>query len=102
MFYEFRGSWDADLRAYAERRLSSWIGPLERDLPTVTVCLATVSAEGVARTRCRMVTRALPWSDVAVEETDVDRFAAIDRCAERLSGYLELAGLAGRKERGAA
>lgn len=102
MLYEFRGNWDADLRAYAEQRLSSWVGLLERDLPRLTVCLATVSPEGVAMTRCRMVARALPWSDVAVEETDLDRFAAIDRCAERLSGYLDLAGRAARKERGAA
>lgn len=101
MKIEFRaGPEDEGLREYVDGRLWSWIGHLERDLDVVTVCLSRHGTGG--RSRCRMVTRPVPWTDIAVEEADVDPYAAIDRSTERLTKHLELVLRAGIGERGAA
>ena len=81
---------DQPLKTYAEQRIRSWIGHLERDLGVVTVCLANVSGRGGFHARCRIVSRPVPWANVIVEEMDVDPYTAIDRSAERLADLVAL------------
>ena len=88
---------DQALKTYAEHRIRSWIGHLERDLEVVTLWLANERRRGGLRARCRMTARPVPWADVVVEETGVDPYAAIDRAAERLADLVALA----RRERAA-
>jgi ribosome-associated translation inhibitor RaiA len=94
MWVDLRGSGfegHEPLRTYAEQRLRSSLGPLERGLDVVTVCLARHDGPGGRHTRCRMLVRALPWADLVVQEAAPDVFAAIDRTAERLAHAIELA-----------
>lgn len=97
---EFRGlAGDPDLRTYVEERLLSWIGHVGRELPGVTVRLEPWANGGASHVRCRMVARPLHWASVAVEKTDADPYAAIERCAKRLATYLALARRAHRAVR---
>lgn len=94
MWVDLRGSGfegNEPLRTYAEQRLRSSLGPLERGLDVVTVCLARHDGPGGQYTRCRMLVRAMPWADVVVQEAAPDLYAAIDRAAERLAHAIELA-----------
>jgi ribosome-associated translation inhibitor RaiA len=94
MWVDLRGSGfegNEPLKTYAEQRLRSALGPLERGLGMVTVCLARPDGTGVQRTQCRMLVRAMPWADVVVQEGAPDVYAAIDRSAERLAHAVELA-----------
>ncbi len=94
MWVDLRGSGfegNEPLRTYAEQRLRSSLGPLERGLDAVTVCLARHDGPGGRHTRCRMLVRAMPWADVVVQEAAPDLDAAIDRAAERLTHAIELA-----------
>lgn len=94
MWVDLRGSGfegNEPLRTYAEQRLRSSLGPLERGLDVVTVCLSRHDGPGGRHTRCRMLVRAMPWADVVVQEGAPDLYAAIDRTAERLAHAIELA-----------
>ena len=74
------------LRQYVGLRLTSVLDHHVRQVDSVTVCLAEVHApEGMIDERCRMVVLLAPSGEVAVEETDPDLYAAIDRAAERLA-----------------
>jgi ribosome-associated translation inhibitor RaiA len=94
MWVDLRGSGfegNEPLRTYAEQRLRSWLGPLERGLDVVTVCLARHDGPDGRHTQCRMLVRAMPWADVVVQEAAPDIYAAIDRTAERLAHAIQLA-----------
>ena len=81
---------DQALKTYVEQRIRSWIGPFERSLEVVTVCLAREGRHDGRHTRCRMIARPVRWADVVVEERDADPYTAIDRSAERLAGIVSL------------
>lgn len=94
MWVDLRGSGfegNEPLRTYAEQRLRSSLGPLERGLDVVTVCLARHDGPDGRHTRCRMLVRAFPWAEVVVQEAAPDSYAAIDGAAERLTHAIELA-----------
>jgi len=84
------------LRVYAEQRVRSWIGHLERSLDVVTVQLATESHPEGQRTRCRLLARPvagpiLVVEDLVIEETSADVYEALDRAPERMARAFELA-----------
>ena len=83
------------LRVYAEQRVLSWLGHLERKLDTVAVQLATDDGSDGRRTRCRLVARPVRGAnldvDLVVEETSADLYEAIDRAPERMAKVFELA-----------
>ena len=84
------------LRGYAEQRVLSWLGHLERELEVVTVQLANESHPEGRRTRCRLLARSvagarLAGEDLVVEETSADVYEAIDGAPERMARALELA-----------
>ena len=84
------------LRVYAEHRVMSWLGHLERGLDVVTVRLTKETDPEGWRVRCRLVARpvagvSLVVEDLAVEETNADLYEAIDRAPERLARAFELA-----------
>jgi putative sigma-54 modulation protein len=76
---------DADLgdafRSYVERRLRFALGRFGGRVGQVTV---RVSGDGRAQSRCRISSEVLPFGRVAVEESDPDLFAAIDRATGRI------------------
>jgi putative sigma-54 modulation protein len=76
---------DADLceafKSYVERRLRFALGRFGGRVGQVTV---RVGADGRAASRCRISTEVLPFGRVAVEESDPDLFAAIDRATGRI------------------
>ncbi len=47
-----------------------------------------IAAEGPAETQCRISTEVLPFGRVAVEESDSDLFAAVDRATGRIGRLL--------------
>ncbi len=76
---------DADIaeafRSYVERRLRFALGRFGGRVGQVTVRLGT---DGRAGNRCRISTEVLPFGRVAVEESDPDLFAAVDRATGRI------------------
>jgi ribosome-associated translation inhibitor RaiA len=83
------------LRVYAEHRVRSWLGHLERRLDVVTVQLAKEDGPEGRRTRCRLLARPLRGAslvvDLVVEETSADIYEAIDRGPERMARAFKLA-----------
>jgi putative sigma-54 modulation protein len=69
------------LRSYVERRLRFAVGRFGSRVGQVTV---RVVGDGPAGKRCRISTEILPFGRVAVEESDLDLFAAIDRATGRI------------------
>lgn len=69
------------VRSYAERRLQFALGRFSGRVGQLTV---RITGNGRAETRCRISTEVLPFGRVAVEETDPDLFAAIDRATGRI------------------
>ena len=76
---------DADLgeafRNYLERRLRFALARFGDRVGQVSVRL---SADGQNETRCRVITEVLPFGRIAVEESDGDILAAVDRATGRL------------------
>lgn len=76
---------DADLsealRSYVERRLRFAVGRFGDRVGQVTV---RIVGDGPAGNRCRISTEILPFGRIAVEESDMDLFAAIDRATGRI------------------
>lgn len=76
---------DADLteafRGYVERRLRFALGRFGGRVGQVTV---RIGGDGPTENRCRISTEVLPFGRVAVEESDPDLFAAIDRATGRI------------------
>ncbi len=76
---------DADLaeafRLYVERRLRFALGRFGGRVGHVEVRL---TGDGPAETLCRISTEVLPFGRVAVEERDLDLFAAVDRATGRI------------------
>ena len=83
------------LRAYAEQRVLSWLGHLERRLDVVTVQLATEDHPEGRRVRCRLLARPVRGAslavDLVVEATSADIYEAIDLAPERMARAFELA-----------
>ncbi len=71
----------AALKSYVERRLHFALGRYGGRVGQVTVRIGT---EGPAETQCRISAEILPFGRVAVEESDPDLFAAIDRATGRI------------------
>ena len=63
---------DQAIKTYAELRIRSWIGHLERALEVVTVSLENKGDRVGLHARCRMMARPVPWANVVVEETYPD------------------------------
>jgi ribosome-associated translation inhibitor RaiA len=76
---------DADLaqafRGYVERRLRFALGRFGARVGQITV---RIGGDGPADNRCRISMEVLPFGRVAVEESDPDLFAAIDRATGRI------------------
>ena len=87
------------LRAYAEQRVLSWLGHLEREIEIVTVQLASERHGEGLRTKCRLLARPVAGECLVVEETSADVYEAIDGAPERMARALKLAT---RKRRGPA
>ncbi|MGE5111324.1 MAG: HPF/RaiA family ribosome-associated protein [Acidobacteriaceae bacterium] len=68
-------------KSYAERRLRFALGRFGGRVGHVTV---RISEDGPTQHRCRISAEVLPFGRVAVEETDPDLFAAIDRATGRI------------------
>ena len=67
--------------SYVERRLRFGLGRFGERVGQVTV---RMSADGPTARQCRISAEVLPFGRVAVEETDPDLFAAIDRATGRI------------------
>ncbi len=76
---------DADLagafQSYVERRLRFALGRFGDRVGQVTV---RMGADGRAESSCRVSVEVLPFGRVAVEESDPDLFAAVDRATGRI------------------
>lgn len=76
---------DADLaeafKLYVKRRLRFALGRFGGRVGQVTV---RIGGDGPAESRCRISTEVLPFGRIAVEESDPDLFAAIDRATGRI------------------
>jgi len=79
------------LRAYAEQRVLSWLGHLEREIEMVTVQLTSESDGDGLRTQCRLLARPVGGECLVVEETSADVYEAIDGVPERMATALTLA-----------
>jgi ribosome-associated translation inhibitor RaiA len=79
------------LRAYAEQRVLSWLGHLEREIEIVTVQLASERRGEGLRTQCRLLARPVGGECLVVEETSADVYEAIDGAPQRMATALELA-----------
>ncbi len=71
----------AALKSYVERRLHFALGRYGGRVGQVTV---RIGSEGPAETQCRISTEILPFGRVAVDESDPDLFAAVDRATGRI------------------
>lgn len=71
----------AAFTSYIERRLRFGLGRFGERVGQVTV---RISADGATERQCRVSAEVLPFGRVAVEETDPDLFAAIDRATGRI------------------
>ena len=69
------------LKSYVERRLHFALARFGVRVGQVTVRIGT---NGPAENRCCISTEVLPFGRVAVEESDSDLFAAIDRATGRI------------------
>lgn len=76
---------DADtseaLRCYVERRLHFALARFGARVGQVSV---RILADGPGSSQCRITTEVLPFGRVAVEESDPDLFAAVDRATGRI------------------
>ena len=68
-------------KSYIERRLRFALGRFGGRVSQIAV---RVGADGHNARRCRITAEALPFGRVAVEESDTDLFAAIDRATGRI------------------
>jgi ribosome-associated translation inhibitor RaiA len=89
------------LRVYAEHRVRSWLGHLERKLDVVTLQLVTEDHPEGRRVRCRLLARPAAEAglvvDLVLEETSADVYEAIDGAPERMAGVFERAARKGRR-----
>lgn len=69
------------MKGYVERRLKFALG---RFGDRVGQIIVRISANGNAEKKCRISTELRPFGRVAVEESDPDLFAAVDRATGRL------------------
>lgn len=67
--------------SYVERRLRFGLGRFGARVGQITV---RIGAGGPGERQCRISTEVLPFGRVAVEETNADLFAAIDRATGRI------------------
>jgi ribosomal subunit interface protein len=79
------------LRAYAEQRVLSWLGHLQREIEVVTIQLASEGDKEARRTQCRLLARPVGGERLVVEETSADVYEAIDGAPERMAEALKLA-----------
>jgi ribosomal subunit interface protein len=79
------------LRTYAEQRVLSWLGHLEREIETVAVQLTSASDEEGPCMQCRLLARPVDGQRIVVEETSADVYEAIDGAPERMARALKLA-----------
>lgn len=84
-------------REYAEHRVLSWLGHLEREIEVVAVQLASEGHEGDRQTQCRLLARRVGEKSLVVEATSADVYEAIDGAPERMARALERA--AGNRRR---
>lgn len=82
--HEYRTDLVQAFKAYVERRLRYALNRFGGRVGRVTV---RISADGPAENICRISAEILPFGRIAVEETDSDLFAAIDRATGRI-GWL--------------
>ncbi|HEX8713797.1 MAG TPA: HPF/RaiA family ribosome-associated protein [Terracidiphilus sp.] len=68
-------------KMYVERRLRFALNRFGGRVGEVTV---RISPDGPSENSCRVSTEVLPFGRIAVEETDSDLFAAIDRATGRI------------------
>lgn len=69
------------LHSYVERRLRFALARFGSRVGPITV---SIEGEGPVQTRCRIAAEVLPVGRVAVQESNSDLFAAIDRAAGRI------------------
>lgn len=79
------------LRAYAEQRVLSWLGHLEREIEIVTVQLASERRGEGLSTKCRLLARPVGGERLVVEETSADVYEAIDGAPQRMARALDRA-----------
>ncbi len=76
---------DADLvkafKFYVDRRLRFALGRFGGRVGPITV---RILGDGREKSRCRIDAEVLPFGRIAVDESDVDLFAAIDRATGRI------------------
>lgn len=82
--HNYRADFAEAFRTYVERRLRFALNRFGGRVGPVTV---RISANSPAEHSCRISTEMLPFGRIAVEETDSDLFAAIDRATGRI-GWL--------------
>ena len=82
--HNYRADFAEAFRTYVERRLRFALKRFGGRVGQVTV---RISANSPAENSCRISTEILPFGRFAVEETDSDLFAAIDRATGRI-GWL--------------
>ena len=71
----------AALQTYIERRIRFALGRFATRVGQVTV---RVKTEGKLGNQCRISADLLPFGQVAVEDSDIDLFAAIDRATGKI------------------
>lgn len=69
------------VKNYVERRLRFALGRFGDRVGQISV---RISANGSAERKCRISTELRPFGRVAVEESDPDLFAAVDRATGRI------------------
>ena len=77
------------LRVYAEQRIRSWLGHLEREVEMVSVQLATQRHGEGLRTRCRLLARPVGGECLVVEEANADVYEAIDGAPQLMARAFE-------------
>lgn len=82
--HNYRADFNEAFRNYVERRLRFSLNRFGGRVGQVTVRL---SANSPTEHSCRISTEIVPFGRIAVEETDTDLFAAIDRATGRI-GWL--------------
>lgn len=80
----YRADLAGAFKTYVERRLRFALNRFGGRVGQITV---RINATGPAENSCRISTEILPFGRIAVEETDSDLFAAIDRATGRM-GWL--------------
>ena len=82
--HNYRADLTEAFKKYVERRLRFALHRFGSRVGHVTV---RISVHGPAEVSCRISTEMLPFGRIAVEETNSDLFAAIDRATGRI-GWL--------------